>query len=120
MSDKSKDKLKICYDRMLPRDLAQPHQTMRSMRPDGVQRAIIVFRKLWVNGSNLRVRFMGGTTAQQAIAKEQAQWWTQHANLKFEFNNALDADIRVTFDPRTGRGPISVPTARVFRPMRRR
>ena len=102
MSDKSKDKLKICYDRLLPRDLAQPHQTMRSMRPDGVQRAIIVFRKLWVNGSNLRVRFMGGTTAQQAIAKEQAQWWSQHANLTFEFNNAPDAEIRVTFDPSDG------------------
>jgi len=102
MSDKSKDKLKICHDRLLPRDLAQPHQMMRSMRPDGVQRAIIVFRKLWINGSKLRVRFMGGTTDQQVIAKEQAQWWTKHANLTFEFNNALDAEIRITFDPSDG------------------
>ena len=102
MNDKSKNKLKICHDRLLPRDLAQPHQTMRSMRPDGVQRSIIMFRKLWVNGSTLRVRFMGGTTAQQAIAKEQAQWWTQYANLTFEFNDALDAEIRVTFDSSDG------------------
>jgi hypothetical protein len=102
MSDKSKDKLKICYDRLLPRDLAQPHQTMRSMRPDGVDRAVIVFRKLWINGSKLRVRFIGGTTSEQALVKEQAQWWSQHANLTFEFNNAPDAEIRVAFDPSDG------------------
>jgi hypothetical protein len=73
-----------------------------SRRSDGVQRAIIVFRKLWINGSKLRVRFMGGTSAQQAIAKEQALWWTSHANLTFEFNNAPAAEIRIAFDPSDG------------------
>jgi hypothetical protein len=95
------DKLKICHDRLLPLDLVRPQQTM-SMRTDGVQHAIIVFRKLWVNGSKLRVRFMGGTTAQQSIAKEQALWWAPHANLTFEFNNAPDAEIRVAFDSSDG------------------
>jgi len=45
---------------------------------------------------------MGGTPAQQALAKEQAQWWTQHANLTFDFNNAPDAEIRVTFNSSDG------------------
>ena len=102
MSEKSKNKLKVCYDRLLPRDLARPQSTMRSTRPGGVARAVLDFRKLWINGSSLRVRFMGGTASEQALAKEQAQWWTKHANLTFEFNNAPDAEIRVTFDPSDG------------------
>jgi len=68
----------------------------------GPMRAIAIIRKQWINGSTLRVRFLGGTTAQQAIAREQAGWWTQHANLKFDFNNALDAEIRVSFNANDG------------------
>jgi hypothetical protein len=45
---------------------------------------------------------MGGTAAQRALAKEQALWWPQHANLTFEFNNAPDAEIRVAFDSTDG------------------
>jgi hypothetical protein len=55
-----------------------------------------------MNGTTLRVRFMGGTAAEQDTAKEQALWWTQHANLKFDFNNAPDAEIRITFDQNDG------------------
>jgi len=68
----------------------------------GASRAIIVFLKRWINGSELHVRFMGGTHAQQALAKEQAQWWTQHANLTFVFDNAPNAEIRITFDSSDG------------------
>jgi len=69
---------------------------------EGTSRAIIVPLKRWINGSKLHVRFMGGTPAQQALAKEQAQWWTQHANLTFEFDNAPNAEIRITFDSSDG------------------
>lgn len=92
--------MKICHDRLLPQDVAQPHHTMRV--GDGATRAIIVFKKLWVNGSTLRVRFLSGTPAQQAKAREQAGWWTPHANLRFDFNDAPDAEIRIAFDPSDG------------------
>jgi hypothetical protein len=92
--------LKVCQDRLLPKDLARPQQTIRV--GEGTSRAIIVLGKLWPNGSKLHVRFMGGTAAQQAIAKEQALWWTQHANLTFEFDNAPNAEIRITFDSSDG------------------
>lgn len=92
--------LKVCQDRLLPRDLVRPQRTVRM--GGGASRAIIVFLKRWVNGSKLHVRFMGGTTAQQALAKEQAEWWTQHANLTFVFDNAPDAAIRITFDSSDG------------------
>lgn len=94
--------LKICHDRVLPQDIARPQHTRASRRPDGVFEAIAVATKLWINGSNLQVRFIGGTSAQQAKAKEQAQWWLPHANLKFEFNNAPGAEIRIAFDSSDG------------------
>jgi hypothetical protein len=92
--------LRVCHDRLLPQDFARPQHTIRI--GEGPARAIILFNKLWINGSKLRVRFLGGTSTQQAIAKEQALWWTQHANLAFEFNNAPDAEIRIAFDSNDG------------------
>jgi Astacin (Peptidase family M12A)/Bacterial pre-peptidase C-terminal domain len=88
MSDHSR----ICHDRILPKDMTRGE----------VSRAISLLGKLWINGSKLHVRFLEGTPAQQAIAKEQALWWTEHANLTFEFDNAPNADIRITFDSTDG------------------
>jgi Astacin (Peptidase family M12A)/Bacterial pre-peptidase C-terminal domain len=88
MSDHSR----ICHDRILPKNMTRGE----------VSRAISEVGKLWINGSKLHVRFMEGTPAQQAIAIEQAKWWTQHANLTFEFDNAPNADIRITFDRSDG------------------
>lgn len=89
----------ICIDRVLPRDL-------RRWAPIGpgpqIARAIIVFRKVWVNGSTLRVRFLEGTEEQQAVARTQALWWTEHANLTFAFGDDPDAEIRVAFNPDDG------------------
>jgi hypothetical protein len=45
---------------------------------------------------------MGGTQEQKALAQEQAGWWSEHANLKFEFRDAADAQIRISFDPADG------------------
>jgi hypothetical protein len=97
---KAKVKVKVCIDRLLPKDIGQPQQVMR-MR-GGPSRAVFEFKKMWITGSTLRVRFMGGTAAQQAKTKQQAAWWSQFANLKFDFNNAPDAEIRISFDPSDG------------------
>ena len=89
----------MCFDKILPRDLNRPHRALAMGDPT---RAIIVIRKMWPNGSTLGVRFMGGTQEQQTLAQEQAGWWSDHANLKFEFNDAADAQIRISFDPSDG------------------
>jgi hypothetical protein len=96
-------KVKVCIDRILPQNLAR-HQPVVRMRSGGLDRlrAIIVFRNMWINGSTLRVRFMGGTASQRALVREQAGWWTAHANLQFDFNNAPDAEIRIAFDTTDG------------------
>jgi hypothetical protein len=91
---------KVCFDRVLPRDMMRLQRTMRGR--GGRVRAISPIGKTWMNGSALRVRFMSGTPAQQAVAREQAGWWAAVANLKFDFNNAPDAEIRITFDPNDG------------------
>ena len=89
----------VCTQRVLPADLMRFQPTVRSR---GRTRAIALLGKLWMNGSTLRVRFMGGTPEQHTKVREQAAWWTAHANLTFDFNNASDAEIRVAFDPAKG------------------
>jgi hypothetical protein len=91
---------KVCIDRILPRDLKRFQRSMQT--GDGKVRAISPIGKTWMNGSTLQVRFMGGTSSEQATAREQAGWWQQVANLKFDFNNAPNAEIRITFDPNDG------------------
>ena len=90
----------VCFDRVLPRDVMRPQAITRG-RP-GVMRALAPIGKTWMNGSTLHVRFMGGNAQQQAIAKEQAKWWSDHANLTFVFDSAPDADIRISFDDNDG------------------
>jgi hypothetical protein len=99
LKEMSKEHAKICFDRVLPRDLMRRQLTVRSA---GRLRAINPIGKKWVNGSKLRVRFIGGTAAQHGIVKNEADWWAQIANLAFEFNNASAAEIRISFDESDG------------------
>lgn len=89
----------FCTDRVLPGNQMRFQSTVHR---GGGTRAIMPIGKRWMNGSTLRVRFIGGTAAQQAKAREQALWWTAFANLQFDFNNAPDAEIRIAFDPSDG------------------
>lgn len=91
--------LKICFDRILPKDLMRPH---RRTRGPGGDRAISPIGKAWMNGSTLKVRFLEGTPEQQATAREQAGWWQDACNLRFDFGDHPDADIRITFDSNDG------------------
>ena len=88
----------VCFDRILPRELMRPQATVTR---GGRLRGVAPLGKTWMNGSTLRVRFMGGSAAQRAKVKEQAGWWQAVANLKFEFNDAPDAEIRIGFDAST-------------------
>jgi len=93
------DRRNVCFDRILPRELMRLRATMRAA---GRTRAIAPIGKTWMNGSTLRVRFLGGTTTQQATATKQAAWWSQHANLQFAFGDVPSAEIRITFDENDG------------------
>lgn len=92
-------RVKVCVDRVLPTAQRQPQRTARV---GGRTRAISPINKAWINGSTLSVRFLGGTAEERALAREQAGWWTAHANLEFAFDDAPDAQIRIAFDPSDG------------------
>jgi Astacin (Peptidase family M12A)/Bacterial pre-peptidase C-terminal domain len=93
------DRAKVCIDRVLPLESMRPQRIMRMRNGE---RAIAPIGKTWMNGSTLQIRFLGGTAGEQATAREQAGWWAQVANLKFEFNNATNAEIRIAFDSNDG------------------
>ena len=50
----------------------------------------------------LRVRFLGGDPRLHRRIAEVAQRWTQHAAIRFIFDNSPDAPIRVGFVPELG------------------
>jgi len=92
---------RVCFDRVLQKNLFQFQHTA-PVRRGGPLRAITPIGKLWMNGSTLRVKFIGGNATQRNTAKDQANWWTAHANLKFEFDNSPNADIRISFAANDG------------------
>lgn len=90
--------LKVCIDRFLPRDMRR-FAAQRSVGPD---RAAVLRAKKWPNGSTLQVRFLSATAAQQSIVKKFAPQWSQFANLKLDFNDAANAEIRIAFQADDG------------------
>jgi hypothetical protein len=93
----SNDVPRICYDRILPRDLVGSALN-RSPSEDTIALELAVFKsKKWAVGSTLRVRFLEGTNVQKDIVRDFAPKWSEHANLKLEFGNAVDAEIRIAF-----------------------
>jgi hypothetical protein len=91
---------KICFDRVLPQNLVRPQRTM--MMNDGRLRAISPIGKQWINGSTIRIRFMGGTQAQRTMVIDMAPEWTRHANLDFVFGDDPRSEVRVDFDANDG------------------
>ena len=100
--------VKTCYDKVLPWEINRPQ---RFMTFGDQQRAVIVFRKMWITGSTLQVRFLEGSAQQKDLVIEQAGWWSEHANLNFEINDATNADIRIAFE---GVKAISMPWQKVY------
>lgn len=90
-----------CFDRVLPRELLRQSLSPRTGQAGRV-RAIAPMSKMWMNGSTLRVRFIGGSAEQWRVARQQARWWSDSANLRFDFDADGDAEIRVAFDANAG------------------
>ena len=90
---------RICYDKILPHEVNRP---ARVFMVGNRLRAVFEFRKRWITGSTLSVRFMGGSQSQQDLVMQQASWWSDHANLNFDINDAANARIRIAFDPTDG------------------
>jgi hypothetical protein len=94
------ERTRICTDRVLPRELMRFQPTVTRNRRQ--VRALAPIGKTWPNGSTLRARFLGGSAAQQKVARDQAKWWSDVANLRIEFGSAPDAEFRISFDEHDG------------------
>jgi len=92
---------KLCYDRLLPRDLRRPHRSL-SQGPGRSVRAISPRHKQWPNGKTITVAFKGGTSEQQDMVRQFAPEWCEHANLVFDFVSGAAATIRVSFEAGDG------------------
>jgi hypothetical protein len=56
------------------------------------------FDLFWKDKKILRVRFLGGSEFLKAKVRYYAQFWSDHANIRFEFKETEPSDIRVSFD----------------------
>lgn len=55
------------------------------------------YPKLWSPADTLRVHFLDGSPKQRRFVERFAPIWTAYANIRFEFGDIPDAEIRVTF-----------------------
>jgi hypothetical protein len=88
---------KVCFDRILPLEMQRPLAGRMMTLGIGKTRAAFQIAKLWPNGSTIRIRFIGGSAAQQALVRQHAVKWTEHANLVFEFGSAPNSQVRIAF-----------------------
>lgn len=91
---------KMCFDRVLPRNVAQPQRVRRDAA--GRVRAISLIGKQWMNGSTIAIGFKDGTEQQKDMVRQISPEWTEYANLRFEFVDSPAAQIRVSFDENDG------------------
>jgi hypothetical protein len=89
--------LKLCT--LLPPSAADP--SLIPADPEEDRGAINTIRR-WPNGSVLRVFFTEGEPAVKKRVIPIAQEWSQYANIKLEFVDDPNAEIRIAFNPRAG------------------
>jgi len=91
--------LQLCYEKYLPGERYVPPPSAALGEQNDVRtESAFWIAKLWPNGSALHVRFMGGTSDQHALVEKHAIEWSNHANIKFVFDNRSDAEIRISFE----------------------
>jgi cell division protein FtsB len=58
--------------------------------------------KYWVAGTTLRIRFIKGTAQQRDAVRAAVAEWGKHVNLKFDFVEDANAELRIAFHPDEG------------------
>ena len=93
--------IKMCTIMPIPDDkFEEAHWHAVDMNPDNGSKG--AGRRFWQAGSTLRVCFLEGDPAVHKRVQPIVEEWSQYANIKFQFVNDPNAEIRVSFDKRTG------------------
>ncbi len=93
------EEIRTCVDVLSPvalRERLRMTSELNAARRSGT-RAIAPIRSIWPNGTVLHVRFIGGTPEQRQTVEQVAKQWENYANLKLEFDESPQAQIRVGF-----------------------
>jgi len=56
----------------------------------------------WTPGTSIRVKFLGGNEGVKSKIRNVVKEWEQYANIKFNFVDMGESDIRIAFDPNKG------------------
>nr|VFJ63288.1 MAG: hypothetical protein BECKFW1821B_GA0114236_10819 [Candidatus Kentron sp. FW] len=119
--------IKVCIDRRLPEDLMEKAYHKAIMEnPDnkpkgaeakglGDKELAMLSGKKWANGKTLKVSFMDGAPEVQAKVEKIPHIWSGFANIRFDFGNHHDAQIRISFAQEgswsyLGTDALSIPT----------
>ncbi|MGH2586725.1 MAG: M12 family metallopeptidase [Dehalococcoidia bacterium] len=86
------DQIRVCIDRHLT-----PAQARVALRARRVSLAALN-DKIWPNGQVIRATFLGGDLSVRNKVVAYAKQWEQHANIRFDFTQASDAQLRIAFD----------------------
>lgn len=110
MQDASQEPLHMCIDRVLPKEMEDDAQLAaitenpanfatpaEANMPPGEKSIALLKKKLWQPGRTLHVRFLDGDAKVQEKVAKVAQEWSQYANIHFVFDNAPNAEIRISF-----------------------
>jgi serralysin len=54
--------------------------------------------RFWPNGSTIRVKFIGGSSLQRLKTIQYANEWSRYVNIRFQFVDNSNADIKVRFN----------------------
>src|SRR5262249_14433274 len=87
----SSSRLHVCVDRVTPLEAAAelPDSRLAALRA-----------KMWPEHQRvLHIRFLGGDPRVHSRVERIALQWMQYANVRFAFDNAPNAVIRIAFEP---------------------
>jgi hypothetical protein len=65
--------------------------------PNGPFEMALVTAKRWKPGRKLKVRFLDGVRSIQDRVKQHAKGWEEHANVKLDFGDHDEPEIRISF-----------------------
>lgn len=67
-------------------------------KEQAISRSAIYKNNKWTVGQILNIRFLDGSEVQQSLVKNYAQTWEQYANIKFNFIETGNAELRISFE----------------------
>lgn len=72
-------------------------QSLSQERQSQLNELALYHSKKWPNGKDLQVKFLDGTQFLRDKVQQFAVEWSRFANITFNFNQADDAEIRISF-----------------------